>query len=111
MVEIQARTADELVQSVNILASDVGLIWIDVEGHELSVLRGMRMLIATGVPLVVEFDGAHHGAKGWDELIGLLGERYQNVLVLNQKGTGSGSAPISLADFCAPNIPRDLLIY
>jgi FkbM family methyltransferase len=54
--EVELVTLDRLVESGVLDADDVGMLWIDVEGHEGHVLGGASALVALGVPIVFEFD-------------------------------------------------------
>lgn len=52
--EVAATTLDSLLEAEGVSPADVGLLWIDVQGHELAVLRGAGSLLAARVPFVVE---------------------------------------------------------
>jgi FkbM family methyltransferase len=54
-VTVQVRRLDGLVQSGEVDGAAVGLVWLDVQGHEGHVLAGARDLLASGVPVVTEF--------------------------------------------------------
>ena len=54
-VEIDIHTIDALVQRSPFEIKHIGLVWIDVQGHELSVLEGMWTLRQRSVPFVVAF--------------------------------------------------------
>jgi FkbM family methyltransferase len=52
---------------------DVGFVKIDVEGHELAVLRGAETLLSTQHPnLLVEIEEAHGSAEHMDEVMSFL---------------------------------------
>jgi FkbM family methyltransferase len=53
-VKVDALTLDVLLAEVGLGPDDIGLLWIDVEGHEPNVLRGATTLLASGVPVVME---------------------------------------------------------
>jgi FkbM family methyltransferase len=53
--DVELVTLDRLVETGVIDADDVGMLWIDVEGHEGHVLGGAGALVALGVPIVFEF--------------------------------------------------------
>jgi FkbM family methyltransferase len=53
-MQVDAVTLDVLLARVGLEPDDIGLLWIDVEGHEPSVLRGASALLASGVPVVTE---------------------------------------------------------
>jgi FkbM family methyltransferase len=51
---VSAVTLDELVADEGLSAGDIGLVWMDVGGHEEEVLRGAVNLLQAKVPLVAE---------------------------------------------------------
>jgi FkbM family methyltransferase len=55
VVAVPAHTLDELVEQQPIALENVALIWIDVQGHEPSVLAGARKTIQSGTPVVAEY--------------------------------------------------------
>ncbi|MBE7209734.1 MAG: FkbM family methyltransferase [Gluconacetobacter diazotrophicus] len=54
-VPVFATTFDALVRRGLIPLDEVGLVWIDTEGHEGHVFRGARSLLASDIPVVVKF--------------------------------------------------------
>jgi FkbM family methyltransferase len=58
------------------LLDKVGLVWIDVEGHEPQVLRGLGSLLARRVPIAFEYTPQRYGGAGRRDLVGLLGAHY-----------------------------------
>ena len=75
-VVVPALAFDDEVAAGRIPLDDLGLAWIDVQGHELEVLKGARTLLAAGVPLVIEFASAMGERRQLDELAELLAESY-----------------------------------
>jgi FkbM family methyltransferase len=56
---------------------DVGIIKIDVEGHEFAMLRGAEQTIRQCRPvLVVEIEERHHPGRSWDIIHYILGIGY-----------------------------------
>jgi FkbM family methyltransferase len=53
-VAVNVQPMSAILRNAGVAAKDIGLIWIDVNGTELSVLRGMSEVLARGVPLVIE---------------------------------------------------------
>jgi FkbM family methyltransferase len=54
-VLVPARTLDDEVAAGRIPLDELGLVWLDVQGHEAEVLAGAKSLLARRVPLVVEY--------------------------------------------------------
>jgi FkbM family methyltransferase len=84
------RVEDEL-DALGVPLSDVGLVWVDVEGHEPMVLEGMTKLIARSVPLAFEFNPSRYTARMKQQLIELLSRHYTSVESLGRK---DATAPI-----------------
>jgi FkbM family methyltransferase len=54
-VKVPARTFDEEVAAGRIRVDELGLVWLDVQGHEGEVLAGARRLLESNVPIVMEY--------------------------------------------------------
>ncbi len=96
---------DDLVQSGTLQADQIGLVWMDVEGHELSALKGMKQLIAEyRPPIFLEFtpDGQHSTQQ---ELCDLLFDNYQSVY-----RHAGGFHPVSREAFAQIKHQVDLLV-
>ncbi len=96
---------DDLVQSGTLQADQIGLVWMDVEGHELSALKGMKQLIAEyRPPIFLEFtpDGQHSTQQ---ELCDLLFENYRSVY-----RHAGGFHPVSREAFAQIKHQVDLLV-
>jgi hypothetical protein len=61
----------------------VGLLWVDVEGHELHVMRGLKRLLARGVPISFEYTPQQHSDEAKREITALLGAHYTQIRSLN----------------------------
>jgi len=81
-VRVRAATFDDEVAAGRIPLDDLALAWIDVQGHELEVLRGARSLLAAGVPLVIEFATAMGTREQLAELAALLSDSYSVMVDL-----------------------------
>lgn len=60
-VTVQVDTLDNLLLKLSIPAKDIGLLWMDVQGHEQYVLAGANSVLDEKCPMVVEF--WPHGLK------------------------------------------------
>jgi FkbM family methyltransferase len=54
LIRVPLRRLDDLLDEHGIARAQVGLLWMDVQGHEQHVLEGAPKLLAGGVPVVVE---------------------------------------------------------
>jgi FkbM family methyltransferase len=63
-VTVPVRRLDALVESGEIDASSLGLIWLDVQGHEGHVLSGGRNLLDARIPVLTEFWPSTMGRTG-----------------------------------------------
>ena len=75
-VSVRGTTFDAEVAAGAIRLDDVGLVWIDVQGHETEVLAGARSLFAAQVPVVVEYSSAMMSDEQRDTLSGLIADNY-----------------------------------
>jgi FkbM family methyltransferase len=55
IVRVSATTFDEEVAAGAIRLDDVGLVWLDVQGHETDVLAGATALLQSDIPVVLEY--------------------------------------------------------
>ena len=55
VISVPVQRLDDAVAAQGLLREDVGLIWIDAQGHEAQVLEGATALLGAGVPVVTEF--------------------------------------------------------
>jgi FkbM family methyltransferase len=53
-VKVEALPLDALVHRGIVVPAEVGLLWLDVQGHEARVLAGATQITARGVPVVLE---------------------------------------------------------
>lgn len=55
-IEVKTESLDAFLSKLDVLPDTLGLIWIDVEGHELQVLSGLEeTLKSNAAPLIFEF--------------------------------------------------------
>ncbi len=53
--EVALTTVDREISRVGVSAEDVGLLWLDVQGHEVEALTGATSLVDRRVPVVLAF--------------------------------------------------------
>jgi FkbM family methyltransferase len=111
-ISVPTRTIDDILAGLRISPADIGLVMIDVEGHEIGVMKGMASLRKRGVPLVAEVIGEVHGDSGIAELRALLASDYRSVSPLRTHASQVKTAPESrLAEFDFGLRQCDVLIY
>jgi len=72
LVRIPSTTMDELIELPD---AENDLLWMDVQGFEIEVLRGARAILASGVPIVLEiFPAALSQHSTLSDLADLLGD-------------------------------------
>ncbi|MDR3466987.1 MAG: FkbM family methyltransferase [Xanthobacteraceae bacterium] len=54
-IEVPVRRLDSIFAENRIDFRDVGLVWVDTQGHDAHVLKGAPQLLAAGAPVVIEF--------------------------------------------------------
>jgi FkbM family methyltransferase len=99
------RVEDEL-RTLGISAEKVGLVWVDVEGHEPQVLDGLAGLMAHSVPLCFELTPSRYGRQMQQRLCELLARHYTTVHSLGRRDT---AAPIAM--LASRTHTDDVLVY
>lgn len=80
-VQIEAVTLDDLVDAGTLVPSDIGLLWLNVQGHEGAILAGGEQVLATKAPVVFQFFPAMLERAGGLEDIYRLAETYYETFV------------------------------
>ena len=91
VIDVPACTLDETAQDVK---PEETLIWIDVQGYEVLVLRGAARLLAAKAPLCLEFwpEGITQGGGSLNEVLELLAPY---VAMANLDRPNEGFVPIT----------------
>lgn len=55
LASVPVYRLDDLLAGAGVAASEVALIWMDVQGHESHVLEGAQKTLEAGMPVVAEF--------------------------------------------------------
>jgi FkbM family methyltransferase len=105
-VTVRIQRLDDILGSCGLGPSQVAMVKVDVEGHELQVLRGMAGLRVAHVPLLLEFTGRLLGPGRLEELKAWLEPVYQSVVTLDGNVSPCRPSELALAD-----MRHDLLIW
>jgi FkbM family methyltransferase len=87
-VPVELWTLDALSEDGTVAAADTGLLWLDIEGHEVEALEGAGMLRRRSVPLVVEFSPRAVEAAKIESLGEMLSENYTHMVDLRRRLRG-----------------------
>jgi FkbM family methyltransferase len=89
-VEVQLVRLDDLIAELNVNMRDVGLVWIDTQGHEGHVLEGAAAVLRSHVPVVLEYwPYGLRRAGGLNLLHSIIAENYSTVVDLSPSGETS----------------------
>jgi len=86
------RVGDAL-NELAVPSEQLGLIWIDVEGHEPQVIHGLGGLLARRVPIAFEYAPHRYQGEARRELVRTLASHYSTLHSLN--GPPDHRAPIA----------------
>jgi FkbM family methyltransferase len=78
-VQVPARTFDDEVAAGRIPLSDLGLVWLDVQGHEGEVLAGASSLLSANVPIVLEYSSGMLSGEARTRLNDLIAENFDVI--------------------------------
>ncbi len=94
-VDVRKDSVDTILNENGISPADVGMISLDVEGHEPEVIKGMSSLLQAKVPIMIEINP--RADADFTNMIGLLKSSYNRFLRL----TGP-----NLQKFSTPTVPE-----
>ena len=115
LIRVPLRRLDDLLDEHGIARGDVGLLWMDVQGHERHVLDGAPKLLASGVPLVVELwpYGLRRAGVEPEAFADYLGARFRSYYDLGQAAPiarPTAELPASLGPLVSYKSFTDLLL-
>jgi len=88
-VRVDCMRLDEFMLESGIDVADLGLVWIDTQGHEARVLAGATSVLRSRVPVVLEYwpYALKRAGTGDLELLhDLIGTHYETVVDLGASG-------------------------
>lgn len=109
---VEQTTIDELVGRGVLSPAEIGLIWIDAEGHEGHILGGAQSLTREHVPIVLEFAPRLLGKAGGVERLAAAVERNYTTCMRLHGGSGRRMPVSALRQLAEEEgIRTDLLIF
>ena len=104
-IEVDTISLDEYLESEGIPFERVKYLWVDVEGHELFALKGMRKLLhSRKIPLFMEFVPRFINREKVEQMVEELKDIYEEFFYVNFSGDEKGSMKLgSLVEFYEKN--------
>ncbi|HVL04098.1 MAG TPA: FkbM family methyltransferase [Acidimicrobiales bacterium] len=94
-VSVPLTRFDDVARELPIDLDNVGLVWMDVQGHEGHVLAGASSLLARDIPVAMEYwPYGLRRAQGLTLLHDLIRGAYRTVVDVRASMTGSGPAEV-----------------
>lgn len=101
-VTVQAMTLDGALERAQVAAQDIGLVWIDVQGHEPQVLAGASDVLASGAPVLLEYWPYGLGrAGGLDTMHEQLRTQFSEAWEVGEERDAGPPTPVDLDDLDA----------
>ncbi|CAN5685132.1 hypothetical protein BH09PLA1_BH09PLA1_24750 [soil metagenome] len=100
-VRVQAITFDEVLERGTVRLDDIGLVWMDTQGHEGHVLRGASKLTRSSIPVLMEYcPYLLKRAGGLEMLEEVVREHYSTIALIRGSG-GTTPRLLKAADICS----------
>ena len=80
-IAVPARPVPAILAEAGIAESEVGLVWMDIEGYEPVACRSMTSLFARRVPVHAEFTSEFYGREKAADFVAFLSGFYEDCLV------------------------------
>jgi FkbM family methyltransferase len=104
---VELTTIDAALAELAVDPSDIGLLWLDVEGYEPEAIAGAKRILALRVPLCIEFNSHVYGDTGTSSLLDLLANAgYRSATAI---GTSLPERTFALDDIDPNYLPGDFL--
>ncbi|WP_189397244.1 MULTISPECIES: FkbM family methyltransferase [unclassified Mesorhizobium] len=84
-VPVKVVTIDSVLRDRRLDPSDLGLVWIDVEGFEAEAAAGMSPVVERAIPLCIEFNAHVYGRGKSREFFSHLAEHYAMAAVVSDQ--------------------------
>lgn len=81
-ISVPVTTLDDFVARNGLAAEDIGMIWIDVEGFEAEVVKGMPAIMKSRAPICIEYSPQRLGEEERDDFLRRVAESNREVFAL-----------------------------
>lgn len=83
-ISVPVRPVAQILEEAGVAVSQIGLIWMDIEGYEPVACRSMHALMARRVPLYMEFTPAFYGPEQAADFKRQLAGFYQTCIMFSE---------------------------
>jgi FkbM family methyltransferase len=80
-IKVPVKPVTAMLTEAGVVADDIGLIWMDIEGYEPVAARSMLPLLQRRVPLYMEFSPVFYGPAGSQAFVDYLAGFYEDCVV------------------------------
>jgi hypothetical protein len=85
-VSVPVKPVADILSEAGLNQSDVGLVWMDIEGYEPVACRSMASLMSRRVPLYMEFTPIFYGPELTRDFVAALSSFYEDCIVFFDVG-------------------------
>ena len=78
---VRALPVPKILENANVAEADVGLVWMDIEGHEPVAARSLQSLFERRIPVHMEFTADFYGREKAAEFVAFLARYYENCMI------------------------------
>lgn len=101
-ITVRLRRFDDVCRELNLDLTDIGLVWMDVQGHEAYVFSGAESLLRSDVPVVTEYwPYGLRRAGGTQRLHEIIASHYREVVDIRASSTDKRTVRISSDDIAS----------
>jgi FkbM family methyltransferase len=105
-IDVPIVRVDDALAEVGVTVEEVGLVWVDVEGYEPQVLRGLSKLMEARIPIAFEYSPKRYTAGEWSNVANMLAKTYTAFHLLSGAEHRSDIAALASLDR-----DDDVLVY
>lgn len=80
-IAVPALPVPAILEKAGIAETDIGVVWMDIEGYEPTAARSMTSLFSRRVPMHMEFTAQFYGAEKAREFVDFLTDYYEDCLL------------------------------
>jgi FkbM family methyltransferase len=106
-VRVPVRTVAGIRREAAVAASEITLVWMDVEGFEPQACRGMPTLLSLSTPIFMEFSPEFHARTDQREFAALLARHYSRCILFDRQG----QRPVTFAHLGDLERQCDVLVF